>query len=228
MRFDPDEGRTGFGGQLFRLRWRRLGLGREAFAARYGLTVGALQDAEQNRGEPSRAMKALVAAIEAAPEAVAKAVAAAGFARPEPPAPMHRRKRHAANLDAGIEGALARRMARSQQRQEVPKAAQPTDLKKRWREHLDEREAMFAAWRARGYSYPPPATVPFPDDLRDLTCGAKNRQGGPCRNRDIYRNGRCRFHGGLSTGPKSVEGRAQARSNLGRRWVDRPDRVDGG
>lgn len=33
-------------------------------------------------------------------------------------------------------------------------------------------------------------------------CGAKNRQGLPCLCKKLYRSGRCRFHGGLSTGPK--------------------------
>src|SRR5262249_50693922 len=36
-------------------------------------------------------------------------------------------------------------------------------------------------------------------------CGAKNRKGGFCRC-PAMRNGRCRLHGGLSTGPKTPEG----------------------
>ncbi len=36
-------------------------------------------------------------------------------------------------------------------------------------------------------------------------CGAKTRQGTPCRCPGM-RNGRCRIHGGLSTGPKTAEG----------------------
>ena len=43
---------------------------------------------------------------------------------------------------------------------------------------------------------------PMPDELRDLTCGAKTRAGTPCKRRDLYKSGRCRLHGGLSTGPK--------------------------
>jgi len=45
-------------------------------------------------------------------------------------------------------------------------------------------------------------------------CGAKTRQGTPCRNTCIYTNGRCKNHGGLSTGPKTTAGRARALSNL--------------
>jgi len=45
------------------------------------------------------------------------------------------------------------------------------------------------------------------------TCGAKTRAGTPCKQRAIYRNGRCKFHGGLATGPKTEAGRAQSRIN---------------
>ena len=41
-------------------------------------------------------------------------------------------------------------------------------------------------------------------------CGAKNRGGGRC-GRIARPNGRCRFHGGLSTGPKTAEGRDRIR-----------------
>jgi hypothetical protein len=36
-------------------------------------------------------------------------------------------------------------------------------------------------------------------------CGAMNRQGSPCQC-PAMRNGRCRLHGGLSTGPRTPEG----------------------
>ena len=46
-------------------------------------------------------------------------------------------------------------------------------------------------------------------------CGARTRCGAPCQARAVWcvetnqpRNGRCRMHGGLSTGPKTDEGRA--------------------
>ena len=46
----------------------------------------------------------------------------------------------------------------------------------------------------------------FPDHGRGLTCGAKTRKGTPCPRRDPYGPGaRCRFHGGRSTGPKTVD-----------------------
>lgn len=48
----------------------------------------------------------------------------------------------------------------------------------------------------------------------DPRCGAFARSTGkPCEAKALE-NGRCRNHGGLSTGPRTVEGRARARANL--------------
>jgi hypothetical protein len=44
-------------------------------------------------------------------------------------------------------------------------------------------------------------------------CGAKTRTGTPCR-RPAMPNGRCRLHGGLSTGPRTPEGRRRIRLAL--------------
>ena len=41
---------------------------------------------------------------------------------------------------------------------------------------------------------------------RVTKCGAKTRQNTPCQGFAMH-NGRCRLHGGLSTGPKTKEGR---------------------
>ena len=40
-------------------------------------------------------------------------------------------------------------------------------------------------------------------------CGAKTRSGKPCAKYPISGKRRCRLHGGLSTGPKTAEGRAR-------------------
>jgi hypothetical protein len=45
-------------------------------------------------------------------------------------------------------------------------------------------------------------------------CGAKRRDGGSCR-QPAMRNGRCRMHGGKSTGPRTPEGLERARRS---RW----------
>jgi len=51
---------------------------------------------------------------------------------------------------------------------------------------------------------------------KNHTCGAKCRDGHACRNTRIYPNGRCKNHGGLSTGPRSAEGKAKVAENLRR------------
>ena len=57
---------------------------------------------------------------------------------------------------------------------------------------------------------------PFPPEYYTFTCGARTRAGTPCKRHDLYPNGRCKFHGGMSTGPKTPEGRWQSAVN-GRR-----------
>ena len=71
---DDLQGRTGFGGRVFKLRWLRLGLSQAQFADRYGFTLGALKDLEQNRVRPPRTVVVLVAAIENAPDRIASIV----------------------------------------------------------------------------------------------------------------------------------------------------------
>jgi len=46
------------------------------------------------------------------------------------------------------------------------------------------------------------------DFLAAPRCGARTRAGGRCRQPAMH-NGRCRLHGGLSTGPRTAEGRAR-------------------
>jgi hypothetical protein len=45
-------------------------------------------------------------------------------------------------------------------------------------------------------------------------CGARTRKGGACQAKKLLRGGRCKLHGGSSTGPKSAVGKARARKNL--------------
>lgn len=51
-----------------------------------------------------------------------------------------------------------------------------------------------------------------------VTCGAKTRKGTPCRAKSEPGRKRCRFHGGLSTGPKTAEGRARIAEAQRERW----------
>jgi hypothetical protein len=53
---------------------------------------------------------------------------------------------------------------------------------------------------------------PSGDYLKSPRCGARTRAGGCCR-QPATANGRCRMHGGLSTGPRSPEGQARCRTS---------------
>lgn len=59
-------------------------------------------------------------------------------------------------------------------------------------------------------------------------CGAKTRQGQSCAQPGLHANGRCRYHGGLSTGPVTAKGRAKSAMNgIGTRFGSstRPPRI---
>ena len=47
-------------------------------------------------------------------------------------------------------------------------------------------------------------------------CGAKTRDGTLCNRHELGRGGRCRLHGGLSTGPKTLAGRRRSALNIGK------------
>ncbi len=84
--FDPDNGKTGFARDLFRLRrsiGRWPGLTQRGFAVRYGLTAGMMKDVEQGRVSPSRALKVLIAAIDLNPTLMEKAAKVAADKWPE-------------------------------------------------------------------------------------------------------------------------------------------------
>lgn len=100
-------------------------------------------------------------------------------------------------------------------------------LKSYWREHervsvvreaverANHRRWMNAPYRLRAtlQPIPLPAYPAYPNELDGMVCGARTRTGTPCRITLIYCNGRCKFHGGLSTGPRSKKGRARAALN---------------
>ena len=41
-------------------------------------------------------------------------------------------------------------------------------------------------------------------------CGAMNRRGLPCQCKLLLKGGKCKFHGGMSTGAKTPEGKAKS------------------
>lgn len=62
----------------------------------------------------------------------------------------------------------------------------------------------------------------FPTILTDLTCGARTRARAPCKRRDLYRSGRCKLHGGLSTGPRTAKGKRRSARNGKRGSASKP------
>ena len=74
----------------------------------------------------------------------------------------------------------------------------------------DLHTSQVRLWRRRPGWEPP---RPF--------CGARARMGAPCRARCEPGRGRCRFHGGLSTGPRTEEGRARIAESNRRRARER-------
>jgi len=67
-------------------------------------------------------------------------------------------------------------------------------------------------------------TMPRGSDMMDRgnrptrgRCGARTRKGTACI-RKALRNGRCPNHGGLSTGPKTAEGKARISAAQRQRW----------
>ncbi|MFD0982826.1 HGGxSTG domain-containing protein [Tropicimonas aquimaris] len=51
-----------------------------------------------------------------------------------------------------------------------------------------------------------------------VACGAKTRKGTPCKAQSEPGKKRCRFHGGMSTGPKTEEGRLRIAEAQRKRW----------
>lgn len=53
-------------------------------------------------------------------------------------------------------------------------------------------------------------------------CEARTRSGGTCKAAGLGCGGRCRLHGGMSTGPRTAEGRKRCREAVLRRWRNSP------
>jgi len=70
--------------------------------------------------------------------------------------------------------------------------------------------------------------APRPAKPPPLICGAKKRDGDPCKAKGVPGKKRCRNHGGLSTGPRTAEGlaiisRAQVNRHALSRQLRQPD-----
>lgn len=86
-------------------------------------------------------------------------------------------------------------------------------LERRWPAYIADLRLLVSSLQAMGV-----AVKVRPLKLRK-TCGAKTRRGTPCRCRALQ-NGRCRLHGGKSTGPKSADGWERTRAGY-RAYVER-------
>lgn len=68
-----------------------------------------------------------------------------------------------------------------------------------------ETRALWQRWCSEGGD--------FPEECRGMICSAQTRAGTPCKRRDLYRSGRCKLHGGLSTGPRTAKGKRRSARN---------------
>lgn len=91
------------------------------------------------------------------------------------------------------------------------------ELRARWKAMLSRQAKARKALEAAGLEWwQINARLPREDwrPFADLRCGARSkRTGEPCKLKSIYACGRCKFHGGMSTGPKTAEGKATASRN---------------
>jgi len=78
---------------------------------------------------------------------------------------------------------------------------------------------MLTGKRVSGIIPPAPEYEPYPD-ISGLTCGARTRAGTPCKITSIFSNGRCKFHGGRSTGARTKAGRKRQREGY-RVWLEK-------
>ena len=66
---------------------------------------------------------------------------------------------------------------------------------------INEPHAKRHGWLKNGNPMGDPSTAP--------RCGARTRSGAPCKGPAMH-NGRCRMHGGTSTGPRTKRGLANS------------------
>lgn len=87
------------------------------------------------------------------------------------------------------------------------------EQRQRLKAHHTNFNAAYDDWLKYGDYHQRLKYEPLPDDLKSLRCGARTRSGTPCKQKAIYINGRCKFHGGLSTGPKTEDGKRRSALN---------------
>ena len=98
------------------------------------------------------------------------------------------------------------------------------EQRKLWRKYFETSDLLFESWEKQD-DIGPFNTPTFPEELRGLACGAKTRAGTPCRQKGIYLNGRCKLHGGLSTGPRTKTGKRRSSLNWKKRKIFKEERT---
>lgn len=63
------------------------------------------------------------------------------------------------------------------------------------------------------------ATMRSPPKAGLPDCGARCRDGHPCRRKCLPWRPRCVMHGGLSTGPRTIAGKARLAASMAERWA---------
>ena len=91
-----------------------------------------------------------------------------------------------------------------------------SELHEKWRKHWIEYDRASKKWR-NTYPHPKAELPSIPPECIGMTCGARTRAGTPCKRKDLYISGRCKLHGGLSTGPRTEEGKRRSALN----WMKR-------
>jgi hypothetical protein len=109
-------------------------------------------------------------------------------------------------------------------------ADEQSQLRRRFVAACKARERSIAKLMKAGMSEPL-ASLAVPnfdfEPFLDLKCGATGKRTRlPCPHTNLYANGRCRWHGGLSTGPRSAEGKSRSARNVQRRWSCLPTEGD--
>lgn len=87
------------------------------------------------------------------------------------------------------------------------------EKRKKLKQYYRLSDAAFAEWAERGYVHPPPNSPEYPEECLGMACSARTRKGTKCKQISVYANGRCKFHGGMSTGPKSKAGKRRSALN---------------
>ena len=113
-------------------------------------------------------------------------------------------------------------VSRWEKKERLPRA--PTQALRRIARAL--RVRIFVRSGPRKKKGPHELLMGFPEETKALEpCSARTRSGGKCRNYPIHGKRRCRFHGGLSTGPKTAKGRARCAEAAREYWKNRISKV---